>query len=83
MECGFGRVPHSDAERDLSSSAGPVTNARGGSRGEGTPGKGATMGEMSSRIAQRYFAKRLGRGKLSFIGAVEAPQDCIGEQKAK
>ena len=28
------------------------------------------MGEMSSRIAQRDFAKRFERGKLSFTGDV-------------
>ena len=55
----------------------------GGSRGERTPGKGATMGEMSSRIAQRYFAKRLVRGKLSFIGDVEAPQNLHWRTKGK
>jgi hypothetical protein len=37
--------------------------------GEKTPRGGApTMGEMTSRIAQRDFAKRFERGKLSFTG---------------
>jgi hypothetical protein len=31
---------------------------------------GTTMGEMPSRIAQRDFAKRFERGKLTFTGDV-------------
>jgi hypothetical protein len=42
-----------------------------GSHGERTPGESApTMGEISSRIAQRDFAKRFERGKLTFTGDV-------------
>jgi hypothetical protein len=41
-----------------------------GSTERGRREKVPTMGEMSSRIAQRDFAKRLERGKLSFTGDV-------------
>ena len=39
------------------------------------------MGEMSSRIAQRDFAKRFGRGKLSFTGDVLQVISVVGRQQ--
>ena len=54
-----------------SSPAGPVTNACGFPRREDAGREGApTMGEISSRKAQRDFAKRFESGKLSFTGDV-------------
>jgi hypothetical protein len=38
------------------------------------------MGEMPSRIAQRDFAKRLERGKLSFAGDVLQVIPVVGRQ---
>ena len=43
--------------------------------------KAPTMGEMSSRIAQRDFAKRFGRGKLSFTGDVLQVISVVGRQQ--
>jgi hypothetical protein len=41
-----------------------------GFHGDRTPGEGPDDGRNSSRIAQRDFAKRFERGKLSFTGDV-------------
>ncbi len=43
---------------------------RVGFHGEDAERRLPTTGEMSSRIAQRDFAKRFERGKLSFTGDV-------------
>ena len=53
-----------------SSPAGPITNACGVRRREDAGRRAPTIGEVSSRIAQRDFAKRFERGKLSFTGDV-------------
>jgi hypothetical protein len=39
------------------------------------------MGEVSSRIARRHFAERLGRGKLSFTGDVLQVISVVGRQQ--
>ena len=38
------------------------------------------MGEMTSRIAQRDFAKRFERGKLTFTGDVLQGRSVFGRQ---
>jgi hypothetical protein len=40
-----------------------------------------TMGEISSRIARRDFAKRFERGKLSFTGDVLQVISVVGRQQ--
>ena len=59
----------SDAERGTFIACGTRNQCMRGST-ERTPGEAPTMGEMSSRIAQRDFAKRFERGKLTFTGDV-------------
>jgi hypothetical protein len=48
---------------------------------ERTPGEAPTMGEMSSDIAQRDFAKRFERGKLGFTGDVLQVISVVGSQQ--
>jgi hypothetical protein len=49
---------------------GARNQCRWGSTERGHREKAPTMGEMSSHIAQRDFAKRFERGKLNFTGDV-------------
>jgi hypothetical protein len=44
-------------------------------------GRSATIGEISSRIAQRDFAKRFERGKLGFTGDVLQVISVFGRQQ--
>jgi hypothetical protein len=61
--------------------AGISNQCRWGSTEIGRREKKPTMGEMSSRIAQRDFAKRFERGKLSFTGDVLQVISVVGRQQ--
>jgi hypothetical protein len=52
-----------------------------GSTERGRREKAPTMGEMSSRVDQRDFAKRFERGKLSFTGDVLQVISVFGRQQ--
>ena len=60
----------SDAKRGTFIVGGTRNHCRWGSTERGRREKVPTMGEMSSRIAQRDFAERVERGKLRFTGDV-------------
>jgi hypothetical protein len=60
----------SNAERGTIGIVGTRNQCVWGSTERGRREKAPTMEVISSRIAQRDFAKRFGRGKLSFTGDV-------------
>src|ERR1019366_1407540 len=71
----------SDAERGTFIAGWTYNQCMWGSTERGCREKASTVGEMSSRIAQRDFGKRFERGKLTFTGDVLQVISVSGRQQ--